>query len=290
MICRGDAMQRTRVITHSGSDLSMELAKEYDITIVPDIIIFGTEELLNNVDINAQEFYKRLKTVEKLPHSAHPNIFHFTKAFEDAADCEEILCLTVTGKMSGSFNTANIVRQDMELSGFSSKITVYDSLQVSHGLGIMAMEAAILAKQGKTAAQIVAHLDDMQKKIGVYFILPSLKYAQMSGRVSMIRGFAADAIGIIPVLSFCDGIVHNAWFSRGVAAAEKAVFKYYVKEANYEKDVCIFHSDNYADAEKMSRRISEVAPNAKIRIEWVGAVIGIYTGSGTVGLAFEKKI
>lgn len=283
-------MQKVRIFTNSGSDMSLELAKEFNITLIPDIVIFDNEELLNNIDIDAQSFYARLKTAKNLPKSAHPNLFQFCSSFESASDCEEILYLSITSKMSGSFNTANIVSRDLSVSGFGPRITVYDSLQVSYGLTIMAIRASKLSMEGKSVAEIVKYLDNLQKNIGVYFIMPSLKYARMGGRVGTIKCFTVDAIGIKPILCFSDGLVREAGFSRGMKAAEKAVFVHYLKEADFNKDVFVFHSNNQSSADEMCKRINEVAPNAKVRIEWVGAAIGIYTGEGVIGLAFEKRL
>lgn len=279
-----------KIFTNSACDLTPAMAKEYDISMIPDIIIFDNKPLLNNIDITPAQFYKRLKTSEKLPTSAHPNIYDFTQYFKQGEGYDEILMISLTSLMSGAFSTANIAKKELEEAGFKPKITIYDSLQVSHGLGAMVLKAAILAKEGKTCEEIVAFLEEYRKSLGVYFAMPSLENARKGGRIGAVKCFAADAMGIKPILCFSDGLVKDVGLVRGFQNAKNAVIKRYQKEADYTKDVCIFHADAYDEALKMREKLLEIAPMANIRIDWVGSVIGIYTGCGAVGVAFEKKL
>ena len=282
-------MKKTRIFTNSVSDISPQLAEKYNITLVPDTLIFGEEQFLNNIDINPQQFYEKLSKSAKLPTSAHPNIYKYCEIFQTAEDYEEILFISLTGLMSGSVNTARIAKQDMLAKGFAPKITIYDSLQVSFGLAFMVIEASKLAQQGKSAQEIVDFLDVLRPKIGVYFVMPSLQNARKGGRIGVVKCFTADAMGIKPILCFDDGLVRDVGLVRGYNNAKNAVFNRYVKEADYQKDVFVFHSNNVEAANKLKQQILSVAPDAHVRIEWVGAVIGIYTGEGAVGVAFCKK-
>ena len=282
-------MQKVRIFTNSASDLTPELADEFGITLIPDTVIFGSEELLNNIDIDAPRFYDKLRMSPELPKSAHPNLYQFYEAFQSAGDCEEILYLSITSKMSGCYETAGIVCRDLMSRDHHPAIFVYDSLEVSFGLAILSMHAALAARAGKPASEIISMLDVIQPNIGVYFVMPTLKYAQMGGRVGAIKCFTVDSIGIKPLLCFSGGLVRDVGFSRGIKAAERAVFDRYQKEADFEKDVFVFHSSNLESAEELRAKINTTAPRAKVRIEWVGAAIGLYTGEGVLGVAFEKR-
>ncbi|MEG1782026.1 MAG: DegV family protein [Oscillospiraceae bacterium] len=279
-----------KIFTNSVSDLSPSLAKEYDISLVPDTIIFDDKPLLNNIDITPAEFYELLGKNNKLPTSSHPNIYQYMDCFRQAQEYDEILCVTLTSLMSGSVSTANMAKAELQSTGFKPKITVYDSLQVSHGLAAMAIVAARLSKQGKSASEIVTFLDDYRTRLGVYFVMPSLENARKGGRIGVVKCFAADAMGIKPILCFSDGLVRDVGLVRGFKNAKEAVFKRYKNEADYTKEVCVFHANAYGEAMKMRDEILSVAPLAKVRIDWVGSVIGIYTGQGAVGIVFEKKL
>ena len=123
-------MQKVTIVTHTGCDLSFADAEKYNITLLPDIVIFDETQYRNNIDLLPEEFYERLDNAEHLPTSSHPNPAAFMDAFRNAGT-EEIICITNTSKMAGTYNTASLAaRLIEEEEGFSSKIYVYDSLQI----------------------------------------------------------------------------------------------------------------------------------------------------------------
>lgn len=281
-------MSGVRIFTNSVSDISPRLAEEFGVTLIPDVIIFEDREYLNNLEIDPPALYRLLGEKPKLPTTSHPSIGMYTDCFETAADYDEILCINLTTKMSGSYNTACIARDILNKRAGFPTVYTYDSLQVSHGLGIMVLAAARLAREGKTAKQIIGYLDSIKPHIGVYFVMKSLDNARKGGRVGAIRKLAADLLGVKPVLMFRDGLVRDVGIVRGFEDALSAIVERYRKQAKRGGEVVVFHADDRADAERVAERIRGMDPAAAIRIEWVGAVIGIYTGQGCVGLSFME--
>ncbi|MGI5894502.1 MAG: DegV family protein [Candidatus Merdivicinus sp.] len=280
-------MKKVRIFTNSVSDLSPEWAEQEGITLIPDVIAFSpSEQFLNNIHISPPELYRRLASAERLPTTSHPNIDQYMQAFSSVRPDEEILCICLTSKMSGSFNTASTAAKLLKEQGFSVPITVYDSLQVSFGLAMLAVQAARMAKNGSDIADICAMLDEKKSKIGVYFVMESLQNARKGGRVGAIRVLAADLLNVKPVLMFRDGLVRDIGIVRGFQTALEKVIQYYRDRAALGGEVCIFHADRPELANYVRQQILAYDPSAKIRIEWVGAVIGIYTGAGCIGIAF----
>ena len=103
-----------------------------------------------------------------------------------------------------------------------------------------------------------------------------------------IRVLAADLLGVKPVLMFRDGLVRDVGIVRSFEAGIEGIIGYYRKQARRGGKVFLFHANNEPDARRIQTRILEIDPDAKISIEWVGAVIGIYTGEGCVGIAFHE--
>ena len=282
-------MGSVRIFTNSVSDLSPALAAEYGVTLIPDVIAFGPEEqYLNNVDITPPELYRKLTVSAELPTTSHPNLSQYMEAFSSAAGCGEILCLNLTSRMSGSYTTACTAKKMLEEQGFATPITTYDSLQVSFGLCVLVLEAARMARRGASAAEIVARLDILRPKVGVYFVMESLANARKGGRVGAIRVLAADLLKVKPVLMFRDGLVRDVGIVRGFDAAVEQVIQRYRRQARFGGEVFVFHADREALALSVRARILELDPAARVRVEWVGAVIGIYTGPGCLGLAFHE--
>lgn len=285
-------MKQTRgtcIVTHSGCDMPMDRAKALSIVMVPDIVIYEDRAYLNGVELEPVSFYERLSGNGKLPTSSHPNNRMFMDAFLGISGCEEILCLTCTSQMSGTYSTACVSAELVREDGFPIPVYVYDTRQVSHGMGLMVEEAVRLADEGLGAKEIMAALDGMQSRIGVYFMLETLKYAYKGGRIGAITLLATDILGVRPILLFKDGTVKDIGVLRNARESLKAVAERYRREAKRGGDVIVFHANHPRRAQTLCGMISEIDPHAKIRTEFVGPVIGLYAGPGTAGIAFVKE-
>lgn len=281
-------MNKVAIFTNSVSDLSPALAAEFGIHIVPDIILFGDDQYRNNIDIDPPTLYQKLAVCAKLPTTSHPNVSIYTECFQQAADADDIICINLTSKMSGSYNTANIAKTMLAEQGFAPHIHVYDSLQVSFGLAVMVLAAARLANTGASAQEILDKLDDIRDRIGVYFVMESLQNAKKGGRVGAIRVLAADLLGVKPVLMFRDGLVRDVGIVHGFSDGLSRIEQYYKDRAQFGGEVFIFHANREKVAQQVAAKLKAIDPAIKIRIEWVGAVIGIYTGEGCLGIAFME--
>lgn len=279
------------IVTNTICDLTTEMAEEYGIYMIPDLVIFSeNEQFKNNIEIDPPTFYKRLAECETLPTTSHPNIeLHISTIKRAAENADEVLVLSPTNKMSGAYSTACTSRSMLIEQGFTTPITVYNSLQVSFGLGVVAREAAKLAKQNLSAAEIVEKLEEMRPKVGVYFALKTLDYARRGGRIGAIRCLAADLLKVKPILTFKDGLVKDLTIVRGFDKALARVIELYRERADYGKDVIIFHSDREDLAEDVKNQLLAMDPECKINICWIGCAIGVYTGAGSVGIAFLEK-
>lgn len=282
-------MQKVRIITHSGCDLPFREAEEHNIIMLPDIVIFDETQYRNNIDILPEEFYSRLDTVEKLPTSSHPNAAAFMDAYR-MAGTEEIICITNTSKMAGTYNTASLAaRLIKEEENFTSTIHVFDSQQISFGMAYLVLEAAKMAKAGACAEDILKMLDELLPRVGVHFVMKTLEYARRGGRVGSFTAFTADALGVKPLLTFRDGTINDLTLARTFKSGIRTIFQKFSKSAAADSEVYIFHANNEKSALALKDMIQEEFPEIEPKIEWVGPVIGLYTGSGCVGIAFKKK-
>lgn len=279
-----------RVFTNSVCDLTPAQAEELGVTMIPDMIAFGPgEQYRNNEQIDPPTLYKKLAQSDELPTTAHPNLDQYMQAFRSVDNGDEILCISLTSKMSGSYNTACSACRLLQEQGFAIPIRVYDSLQVSFGLAVLVRQAARLARQGADMAAILAALDELRPRVGVYFVMESLENARRGGRVGAIRVLAADLFKVKPILVFRDGLVRDIGIVRGYDNAVDRVLNLYRERARFGGEVYLFHADRTGLAESVRDRLLQIDPDARITIGWVGAVIGIYTGPGALGLAFEQK-
>lgn len=282
-------MQKVKIVTHSGCDLSFGEAEKYNIMMIPDWIIIDKTEYRNNIDIYPDTFYSRLEESEDLPTSAHPSPAEFMDAFHSASEYEEILFIALSSKLTGTYNTASFTSQLLSEDGFGSKIYVFDSCQASYGAALIILEAARLAQEGLGAEEIIEKLEELVPRIGVFFVMNTLKYAYKGGRIGAISAITADTLGIKPLLVFKDGTVSDLSLNRTFNEGLKSVYKRYKRHIGEDKETIIFHACNEKGALKLKDMIQKDFPEVEPRIELIGPVIGLYTGTGCVGIAFKKK-
>lgn len=282
--------RRVGLVTHTGCDIPLEEAKSLNITVIPDRLLFGDEEYRNMVDITAEIFYEKLERASKLPTSSRPATEDYMNAFRQAAEnADEILCLMITSQMSSCYSAAVSSAKMMELRGFDVPVHVYDTQQCSHGMAQMVREAVRLADDGLSAEQIILQLDNIQSRMGVYFVLESLKNARKGGRVGAVKALTADVLGIKPLLMFSDGLVRDFGVARGFADGIRQLMKIIEREGDFSYPVTVFHASAPERAEEIKKQILSIKPECTVRTETVGPVIGIYTGKGCAGMAFTKK-
>lgn len=281
-------MGNCKVFTNSVSDLSPERAQEYNIGVVPDIVIFNNKEYLCNIDIDPPRLFSMMRESQRLPSTSHPNAHIYASSFRTAQAYDEILCINVSSVMSGSYQTATSTAKAMAEEGFKPPIYTYDSLQVSFGLALLVIEAAKLAREGKTAREIMDYLDTIRNKVGVYFVMRSLENAKKGGRVGEIKCLTATLLGIHPILTFRDGTVKEIRLMHTFDKSVLRVAEYFKNKARKGSMVFIYHGDNEPDALRIKQRVLDCDPQADIHIDWIGVAIGIYAGEGTVGVAFME--
>ena len=231
-------MQKVKIITTSGCDLTFAEAESLGITMIPDWVIFGEDEQLrNNIDILPDTFYSRITSGEALPTSAHPSPAQFVETFQSVDDWEEVICIVVSSQMAGAYNTASFTAEQVMEEGGKSKIYVFDSLQISLGMGILVLEAARMANAGFCAQEIIEHLENLRSNIGLYFVMNTLEYARRGGRIGAITAVAADTLGVKPLLTFKEGVVSDLSLNRTLKSGIKAIYKKYAALSDDNQEV-----------------------------------------------------
>ena len=283
-------MKKIKIITQSGSDMPKNIAEKYDIHVIADAVIFGEEVFYSGETITAEQFYDRMDREEKLPTSSQPNIESFVGAYEKYKDYDEILCVTVTSQMSGSYQTACIARDVFHEKGHKARVTVFDSAQASFGIVLMLVRAAYMINDGADIDEITDTLEKMKKNVGVYFVMDTLENARKGGRVGKITGLAANMLKVKPVLKFDEGTVSNTAIAKNFEQGLNKVVEKYKNLADMDFSRCyVFHAGNESGANALKEKLRAVRADIDVVIGHVGPVIGIYSGRGCTGIAFMKK-
>lgn len=196
-------MQKIAIITDSDSSLSDVMAKEYNIRLVPINIHFGDDCFESGIDIDDESLFERIDKEKKLPTTAAPTPGLFQKAFKQAFQdgCKHIICFCVSSKISATYTAAQQAKEMLE----TENITVIDTLSVSLGQGFIVLEAARLAKEGKSLDEILAAAERVRKNMHLYGAVSTLKYLAMGGRISQLQASMGGIMEVKPILIMQDG-------------------------------------------------------------------------------------
>lgn len=280
--------KRTCIVAQTGCDILMDEAEREGIILIPDLVTHKEKEYYSLVDIDPTELYRILRTTDKLPTSAHSGPAVFIDAFKKAQDYDEIICIVLTSKMSGSLNGAMLAARLAKEEGFSVPIHIFDSLSASHGMGIIVREANRLANLGLSAREIIEQLHAFRSRVCVYFMFESLKCAWQGGRVSALGPLFTDKLGIRPLFSFPEGMIRPLGLLRNARDGMRALVRRYEKEADRTQPAFIFHGDDLHRAQRVEEMIRVFAPEAALRTGIIGPPIGLHCGPSAVGIAFVR--
>jgi DegV family protein with EDD domain len=195
-----------KVVTDTTCDLLPEMVEEYDITIVPINIQFGTDSWQEGVNMDWDLFYDKIEETGVLPTTSQPSPGAFAETYRRLAreGADAIISTHVTSKLSGTYQSAcdaaDLVKDEV-------KVYPHDSLAGSAALGLACMEASRLARAGKTAEEIIARLDEIRSRINVILVLENLEYPRKSGRVGGLSAALGSLLNLKPIISLEDGLL-----------------------------------------------------------------------------------
>ena len=200
-----------RILCDSACDISQEQAKEWNITIMPLKTIWGEEEYLDGVTMMHEEFYEKLVETDVLPTTSQLSPFEYEKVFKEVAEAgDTAVCLTISSGLSGSFQSANIAREDYEDS-----IVVVDTENACLGQQILVKRAMELRDAGKSAQEIADILNEEKKQVRLVALVDTLEYLKKGGRISAATALAGAVLNIKPVIAVVDGQVTVLGKARG---------------------------------------------------------------------------
>jgi DegV family protein with EDD domain len=273
-----------KIVTDSTADIPVELAKKLGIIVIPEYLRFGEEVLRDRVDINEDEFYRRLATESTLPKTTQPSPQDFTKVYEEVAQkADGIVSIHLSGKLSGTYNSAV---SGKEAARIKCPIAVVDSQVVTMGLGELVIAANDMAHAGKSVAEIVAAVNQMIPHIHILGLLDTLKYLALGGRIGKVQALVGSMLNVKPMLSVKDGVLVPSGRVRNRGKGIDILFEY-VKKAADIRDLAVIHNTTPDEAQTLIKRLGTLYPQDKIRLARLGPALGVHTGPGILFVAFR---
>lgn len=274
--------QAIGIVTDSNSDLPPGLVHELGIEIVPLSVHFGTEVYADGA-LSADEFWHKAATSGQ-PKTSQPSVGAFDQAYAHLVDSgKQVLCLTVTGKHSGTYGSAQLAAQR-----FEGNVTVLDSNSLSVGLGWQAVVAARAAKAGRSMQEIIAQLLELQAEMRLLIILDTLEYLRLGGRADSFIAVVdrmTRVLNIKIMVTLVDGEVRLLAAARSFKAALKRVLNL-VEQAGPLAHLAVMHARNRVTAEQFAHQLAERTgfPAEQVWIREIGAVLSTHGGPGALGV------
>lgn len=277
-----------KVISDSTCDLSKELLEKYDISILPLHILLGEDEYEDGRDITIEEIYEWSEAHKETPKTSAPSIERTIELFEPyVKKGDEIVCFSISGTMSSS---GNIMRMAAEQLEAESSIHVIDSQNLSTGIGLLVVEAAAMAKEGRTSQEIVQKMEELIPRVRASFVVDTLVYLHRGGRCSGLAAMAGGALKLHPRIQVVDGVMQSAKKYRG--SIEKVILSY-VKDMEEDLKtadgtrVFITHSGCDKEiVEQVRQYLKDLDVFAEIWETRAGGVVSSHCGPGTLGVLF----
>lgn len=274
------------VITDSTSDIEPARARELGIGVVPLFVLWGDRSFRDYVDLSRREFYERLAGEQALPVTSQPSPAMFEQAFAaPAAAGDEILCLTISARLSGTINAARAAAARFA----PARIEIVDSQTVAGGLGMMVRRAGELARAGASLEQILSVVERFKQTQRLFACLSDLSHLERNGRIGKARAAVGTLMRIVPVLSLRDGQICAQAQVRTFARARETMLDLALESVT---DVSaarflVMHTNAPALADaallRLQERLGGVRPRL-LEVAEAGPVIATHGGPGAVGV------
>lgn len=280
-----------KVISDSTCDLSKELLERYDISIIPLHILMGEAEYEDGIGLTPEDIFNWADANKTTPKTSAPSIeraIEVMKPFVDEG--RELICFSISNTMSTSGNVMQLAAEELEAC---DKITVIDSENLSTGIGLLVVEAAIMAREGLSAQEITKRIEKLRPLVRASFVVDTLVYLYRGGRCSGLAALAGGALKLHPKISVVDGKMGAGKKYRGNL---KKVIADYVNDLepdlkNAKKDrVFITHSGcDAAIVADVKTYLNSLNIFDEICETRAGGVVSSHCGPGTLGVLFISK-
>jgi len=273
-------MNKVRIVTDSSCDLPPSILKQWQVTVVPLVFRFGDEVFFDG-ELSPDEFWEKAKGPFH-PQTSQPSVGAFEEVFAQlVGEGAEVVCLTITSKHSGTYNSAWTAAQR-----FPGKVTVFDSLSLSWGLGFQVLAAAQAAQEGKSPEEIAELIEDIQRRTHIIILLNTMENIKRGGRADKIIPVldrVARVLNIKPILNFVDGEIKLLTTARSYEKGLKKIEEEALARAPFEK-AAVLHTRRPDIAAHLAQALAQKAgfPKEEIPVTETGAVLASHGGEGVV--------
>ncbi|MEN2466783.1 DegV family protein [Ornithinibacillus sp. JPR2-1] len=284
-------MTNVTIMADSASDLTKDYFTEYGMEMVSLTVHLEDKDYKDGIDITPKNVFDAMRE-GKSPKTSQVSPQTFKSIFTEYAKSNQTLIyLAFSSELSGTYQTAKMMEQEVKEDYPDADISIIDTKCASIGYGLVVLNAARLAKEGKSKEEII---DDAKKRalhMEHIFTVDDLEYLKRGGRVSKTAAFVGTLLNIKPILHVEDGKLIPLEKMRGTKKLlGRMVELMEERGGNFENQVIgISHGDDLERAEALAKMIKDKFGVKEVVIEFVGSAIGAHSGPGTLALFFLNK-
>lgn len=201
-------MQKVKIITDSGCDISKEDELRYNIDIMSFEVTLGDRTIIERVTMTNHEFYDLIKNSEELPKTSQITVFRFEEKFRECAaeGCEDVIVVLINSIGSHTYENAVQAEKNLREAGElgNTKIHVIDSHGYSLCYGYAVVEGARKLEAGMSCDMVAAFMEDWFNCCETYVIGFDLRHMKKSGRISAAAAFMGGMLQLKPIISLID--------------------------------------------------------------------------------------
>ena len=233
-----------------------------------------------------EEFLRKVKESPNCPKSACPSPQRYYDAFQGEA--EHIYVVTLSARLSGSYNSAQTARQMFTGDFPDKKVYVFNSCSASIGETLIAMKVQELEESGCTFEQTVEQTETYIAGQRTFFVLETLETLRKNGRLSNLKAFVANVLNIKPVMgSTPEGEICQLGQAQGMNKALERMVQEIMQHAGGQEKLtlAIAHCNCPNRAERVKEKIEKLMKFKKILILDTAGISSMYANDGGIIVA-----
>ncbi len=273
-----------RIVTDSAVDLPEEMFAQYGVERMPLLINFGSQSLRSGIDIQPEEFYRRLAAShDNLPTTSQPSVGDFVELYRRVGQTDrDIVSVHISSGLSGTINAATqAAKQCPELN-----ITLIDTKTLSAAEGFQIVAAAQAIRRGWSLDNLKQRVQEVADQTEIFFTLDTLHYLQKGGRIGRVQAMAGSLLNLKPVITVDKGPGTYVTVAKGRSMSKSiTLIAEHVRDKMKERPawVHVLHTNSAAMAQQLGELVKQFLPTAKITMGQIVPVLGVHTGPGCVG-------
>lgn len=277
-----------KIIADTGGDFTDDLVKEYDVNLIPFTIEAGDDTFLDTDDVDTEAIMRSMENSPNPVRTACPAPGKFLKAMKDSL-ANNIFIVTISGKLSGSFESANAAKKQFLEEFPDKKVEIIDSMSASAGEALVLYKLCKEVSKGMDFDTVTKAINEFASNMKTYFVLDSVDSLMKNGRLSRVKGTLVNVLGIKPLLgSNGEGEIVSYGGYRGSKRALKQLADRICGEAkeSKNKEIFISYAGDEERARKLAESISECSEWSEIRVQHTRGLSTAYAQRGGVVVSY----